>query len=336
MLRGFLAACGLLGVAALGFLAVPAVSSPPCWAKHHTCPTTTTTTATTTTVQTTTTEPTTTTVSVPSGSVVFDGRAKLMSQLSRTDKTDPVQVPVIWSCLCFTNNDLSLASDDAFGQAYKAAVPIGDTNPWGGSSTADGAGQLSVERPNDLGKWDWYAVAVKINSWAGSPSSMSFSTILSAGYQTSQSDQVALGLQASSSGQLAFSMHGNAGFADNATGYATGTVHYKDALMPVVFGQWREFVVGIRWATDSTGQIEVFSRPLGGSWTQVYTRANQPTYLYGTTQYGTFNADGSNWGIVLDKLGFYYGGYPAGTSETVYESGVTRSTDMATAESTLP
>lgn len=70
-MRKFLAACGLLGLAVLGFLSVPAASSPPCWAKHQTCPPTTTTTTTaltTTTAPTTTTVPTTTTATTTTSS----------------------------------------------------------------------------------------------------------------------------------------------------------------------------------------------------------------------------------------------------------------------------
>jgi hypothetical protein len=39
---------------------------------------------------------------------------------------------------------------------------------------------------------------------------------------------------------------------------------------------------------------------------------------------------------VIDKLGLYYGESGVTPTETVYESGVTRSGDLATAESTLP
>ena len=72
----------------------------------------------------------------------------------------------------------------------------------------------------------------------------------------------------------------------------------------------------------------------------MFSKLNEPTYLYGTTAYGTFAKDGSDWPTVLDKIGLYYGyGDHSKTSfptETVYESGLTRSSDMATAESTLP
>jgi hypothetical protein len=290
------------------------------------------------------TQPTDTVTNPPtptSGSADFDGRAKLMTSLFSYEKTagdvttlQQSQSPSIWTCLCFENNDISLTSDSRYGQAYKATVPIGDSNPWNKSApTTNGAAQMSVRRNNDLGNWDYYALAVKVPSWSGL-SSLTFATLLSVGYQTSQGDQVGLGL-INDNGQLAFQVHQNSGYEN----YPTTTkpaVCYKAALMPVVYGQWQEFVLAVKWATDNTGAVQVYSRTPGSSWAKVFERLNTPTYIYGSTAYGSFAADGSNWGTVIDKLGLYYGESGVTPTETVYESGVTRSGDLATAESTLP
>jgi hypothetical protein len=274
-----------------------------------------------------------------SGSVYFDGRAsrmKVVTESGSPPKVVQTQKPAnVWSCLCFLKNDISLASDGTYGKAYKVAVATGDTNPWGGSKTTDGAAQMSVRRNNDLGKWDYYALAVKVPSWSGPMSDLYFSTLLSVGYQTSQGDQVALGLYPNSHGQLSFEIHQNSGRANNANGWAAGSVSYKQPFLPVTFGQWQEFVVGVKWATDNTGAVQVYSRTPHGSWSKVFKKLNEPTYLYGTTPNGTFARDGSNWGTVIDKLGLYFNEY-GGESETVVESGVTRSSDLATAKSTFP
>jgi Polysaccharide lyase len=273
----------------------------------------------------------------PNGTVYFDGRAKLMTQLYRVNTTDGGESPNIWTCTCFQNNDLSLSSDGTFGQAYKSTVPIGDHNPWDTTlPTFDGAGQLSIRRNNDLGQWDYYAMAVKIPSWAGAPANLRFVTLASLGYQTSSSDQVALGLQDNGSGGLNFNIQQNSGYANNPSGWAAGSVSYKAPFLPVTYGQWQEFVIGVKWATDNTGAVQVYSRAPGGSWSKVFERLNEPTYLYGVTGYGTFAQDGSNWPTVIDKIGLYYGEYDITPTETVYESGLTRSSDLATAESTLP
>jgi Polysaccharide lyase len=273
----------------------------------------------------------------PSGSVSFDGQANQMTQLYSTSATNQGQSPGVWTCLCFVKNDLSLVSDSTYGQAYKAAVATGDTNPWGGSSTTDGAAQLSVRRNNDLGKWDYYSFAVKVPSWNGPMSDLSFSELVSLGYQTSQSSQVALGLYGNGENNqpLSFSIDQNAGYTNNATGYATGSVHYNTTFMPVKFGQWEEFVIGVKWATDNTGALRVYNRVPGGSWSEVFDRENEATELYGSTPNGTFAADGSNWPTVIDKMGLYFQ-EDGGESETVYESGLTRSSDLTTAESALP
>jgi hypothetical protein len=39
---------------------------------------------------------------------------------------------------------------------------------------------------------------------------------------------------------------------------------------------------------------------------------------------------------VIDKIGLYYGEYSITPTETVYESGLTRASDLTTAQSTLP
>jgi len=278
------------------------------------------------------------------GTVNFDGRAKNMSTLFSYETTpgdistlQQGQSPNTWTCLCFLKNDLSLVPDGTFGQAYKTAVATGDTNPWGGNDPSGGAAQVSTRRNNDLGKWDYFGFAVKVNSWNGPMTDLFFSELVSLGYQTSQSSQVALGLWGNEDNNqpLSFSIDQNAGYANNANGYATGSVHYNTTFMPVKFGQWEEFVIAVKWATDNSGALQVYNRVPGGSWSRVFDRENEATELYGTTPYGTFAADGSNWPTVIDKMGLYFKEY-GGESEAVQESGLTRSSDLATAKSTLP
>ena len=273
-----------------------------------------------------------------SGSIHFDLSARKMSKLYSVGVNDQGQSPSLWTCLCFNNNSMSLVADSRYGKAYKVAVGPGDRNPWNTAAPAsNAAGQVSKRRDNDLGKWDWYAVSVKVDSWADLTTA--WADIISVGYQTSSGDQVRLGLK-NNNGSLYFEVSQNSGYANNASGYATGSVHYTQPILPVTFGSWREFAVGIKWATDNTGAVQVYSRTAGGSWSKAFEKLNEPTYLYGTTSYGTFAQDGSNWPTVIDKLGLYYG-YTDKTKttfpvETVYESGLTRSSDLATAQSTLP
>jgi hypothetical protein len=271
------------------------------------------------------------------GPVHFDGRARQMGKLYSVGVDDQGQSPSLWTCLCFEKNDLSLQPDASYGQVFKATVAVGDSNPWNTAAAAtSGAGQLSVRRKNNLGKWDWYASAFKVPAWSGALSDINFVNLLSVGYQTSSKDQVGLGLM-NNHGTLAWQIHQNSGYANAPSGAAIGSVNYRIPLLPVNYGHWQEFVVGVKWATDNTGAVEVYSRTAGGSWTHVFEKLNEPTYLYGTTPYGTFAKDGSNWGTVIDKIGLYFGALNgAKPTETVYESGLTRASDLATAQSILP
>jgi len=278
------------------------------------------------------------------GTVLFDGRASNMTTLYSYETTpgnintlQHGQSPNLWTCLCFEKNDLSLQSDSTYGQSYRATVAIGDSNPWNSeAASTSGAGQVSVRRDNNLGRWDWYAISLKVPSWAGALANINFVDILSVGYQTANGDQVGLGLM-NNNGTLSWQMHQNSGYASSGTGFANGTVHYKTPILPVSYGQWQEFVVGVKWATDNTGAVEVYTRTPGAAWQQVFEKLNEATYLYGTTPYGTFAQDGSNWPTVIDKIGLYFGELGGITpTETLYESGLTRSSDLATAESTLP
>jgi Polysaccharide lyase len=292
-------------------------------------------------------KPTATVTTAPStsGTLAFDGGAHSMTTLYSYETTagdistlKQGQSPNTWTCLCFNNNSMSLVADSRYGKAYKVAIGPGDRNPWNTSAPAsNAAGQVTTRRTNNLGKWDWYAVSVRVDSWADLTTA--WADLISVGYQTSSGDQVRLGLK-NNNGSLYFEVSQNSGYANNSSGYATGSVNYTQPILPVTFGTWREFVVGIKWATDNTGAVEVYSRTPGGSWSKAFEKLNEPTYLYGTTSYGTFAKDGSNWPTVLDKLGLYYGyadktktTYPV---ETVYESGLSRSSDLATAQSTLP
>jgi hypothetical protein len=271
-----------------------------------------------------------------SGSMSFDGRAKQMTRLYSVGVGKQSQSPDVWTCLCFMNNDISLASDSTYGRVYKTSVTIGDHNPWDSTlAPTSGAGQMSIRRGNNLGRWDWYAIGLNVPSWSGPLANISFVDILSVGYQTAQGDQVGLGLM-EDHGHLAWQIHQNSGYANNPNGRALGSVNYTTPILPVDYGHWQEFVVGVKWATDKSGAVEVYSRNPGGSWRHIFERRDEPTYLYGTTPYGSFAQDGSNWRTVIDKIGLYYGEYGGiKPTQTIYESGLTRSSDLASAESTL-
>ena len=284
----------------------------------------------------------------PSGTVAFDGRAKLMNTLYSYETTygdigtlKQAQDPNIWACLCFMQNDISLVSDSRYGKAYKVEVPTGDANPWNWSATYQyGAGQLTKFHYTaaDYGTWSYYGIAVKVPSWNG-VNHLYFADIASLGYQTIQGDQVSLKLL-NNGGVLSYAMQQNSGqLTQTSTGWWQGAVSYKQPFMPVTYGQWEDFVIAVKWTADNTGGVEVYARNPAqtSTFTKVFSKLNVPTYAIGSTSYSTWTVaklqDPST--RVLDKIGLYFQ-QTGGESETVYESGLTRSSDLATAESTLP
>jgi hypothetical protein len=251
---------------------------------------------------------------------------------------------ILWSCPCFIKDDISLYGDSRYAQVYRVRVTIGDTNQWQGSAggTRNGAGQLTVVRPTDLGSWKWYAMAVKINSWSGSASDINNAEILSLGYQVSSGSQITFAL-GNNGGALSYQMHANAGYANGIQGQAAGTTHFQENFLPVTLGRWDEFIIGVKWATDKTGALQVHHRVPGGVWSQVFNKTGIDTELYGpiyasdgVTLIKNFAQDASNWGSVTDKMGLYYAMGGLVVTETVYESGFITTGDLATAKATFP
>lgn len=269
---------------------------------------------------------------IASGSIVFDGRAKRLTTLYSTDQYNQAQTPTVWDCLCFNNNSITLASDSRYTQVYKAVVGPGDKNPWNTNAPAnDASGQVSNIRPTHLGTWDYYSFAIKVpaSGW----NNPDWSSIISLGYETIQGDQVALGI---TNGQWEATQ--NSGLlTKQPSGWYAGSTAYDTAFMPVAYDVWQEFVIAVKWTTDSTGAYMIYTRQAGQTaWTLVWDKENVPTYAYGTTPYTTVSADMHDCTTVLDKTGLYYGYWSTATTsfpdETIYESGFTRSTDLATAE----
>jgi hypothetical protein len=330
--------------------ATPVVAAPPA---TTTPPPTTTTTppATTTTPPATTTTPpaTTTTTPAPGGTVYFDGRAKNMTTLYSYETTPgnintllQGQSPQIWDCLCFLNNDMSLAADSRYGKVDSIHAGPGSHNPWNTAAPAGYAAALvSKRRPNNLGKWDWFANAYKIPSGWTQPD---FALLTEFEYATLSSPPLAIDVYPIN-GVPHYVIYRNAGkLTNNGSGWYGGTVQETRPIVAVPYGKWVDIIVGVKWANDTTGELRVYARVEGqSSYTLVLTESNTPTWQYGTTSYTTVNADGTDTSghqvTVIDNTGLYTGYYDSRTSfptNTVYASGLTRSSDLATATATLP
>jgi hypothetical protein len=100
---------------------------------------------------------------------------------------------------------------------------------------------------------------------------------------------------------------------------------------PLTLGAWHQLVVHFRWATDSSGVVEVWHRIKGeGPWTKTISVRGYPTVQW-TADEGPLEIAGSN---TTDKIGAYRAG--AEFPLTIWHDGYVRATSFAAAASALP
>lgn len=278
------------------------------------------------------------------GTVLFDGRARKMRTLFSTSTTNQGQLPHVWDCLCFLNNDIQLAADSHFGRVYVTRAAPGSRNPWNTSAPAnDASAQLSsVRKSYGLGNTYWYAIAFKLDSSWNQPS---WATLVTLGYATLSSGPIDIDVYPVN-GALSYILYMNSGqLTQNSGGFYKGSVFGHTRIAPVSFGKWVEIVLGVKWATNNTGSVNAYYRLEGQhTWKHPISKGQLATAQYGATPYGTVRPDGTNADgshhTVLDKQGLYIGYYNSSTtsfpSRSVYESGLTRSSTFAAAAGTLP
>jgi Polysaccharide lyase len=278
------------------------------------------------------------------GILYFDGRARTMRTLYSTSTTNQAQSPRVWSCLCFMNNDIQLATDSEFGQVYLTRAEPGSHNPWNTAApTNAAAAQLSTVRESyGLGNTYWYGIAFKLDSSWSQPD---WATLVTVGYPTLSSGPIDIDVYPIN-GSLSYILYMNSGLLTaNTSGFFKGSVFSHTQIAPVVSGKWVEIILGIKWATNNTGSVNAYYRLEGQhSWKHPISKTHLATAQYGATSYGTVGPDGKNSDgskrSVLDKQGLYYGFWSSATTSfatrSVYESGLTRSSSFARAASTLP
>jgi hypothetical protein len=289
------------------------------------------------------------TVAVRSGTVFFNGRAThMMGQLQSYETSAgnigtlvQGQSPKLWDGLNFLNNDIQVVSDSRYGHVYSIRAGVGSHNPWYDPGPGIAASELSRGRANDLGKWDWFAGGFRIDSGLTGPG---WVMLYQFGYPTLASPPLGLQL-VKRRGALWYGIFRNAGqLAKSSSGLYRGSVYDNTALVPVSYGRWVDFIIGVRWATGSTGDLRVYARVQGTrGYKLMLSRSGTPTWQYGTTPSGSVNADGTNSSgqqvRVLDHGGLYFGYWDQRTSfptESILETGMTRSSSYSAAASTLP
>jgi chitodextrinase len=100
---------------------------------------------------------------------------------------------------------------------------------------------------------------------------------------------------------------------------------------PLALGAWHQLVVHLRWATDSSGVIEVWHRTKGASnWKKTVSVSGYPTVQW-TAEKGP---QASTAGFSSDKIGAYRG--RADFPLTVWHDGFVRTSSFGAAVSALP
>jgi len=104
--------------------------------------------------------------------------------------------------------------------------------------------------------------------------------------------------------------------------------------LATIAGKWVNLVIGVKWATDNTGQVEAWAKcaACGDSgYTLRWSHYNTPTMQY---QAGQAPPTGA-----LDKQGLYVGNYSSTATvptNHVTETGFIVATDRTTAQNALP
>src|SRR5204863_372778 len=142
------------------------------------------------------------------------------------------------------------------------------------------SGETTKRRAHRLGQWDWYATAIRVEPGFSAPD---WGVVHQFNYPTLSSPPAAIGL-VDNNGILSFRLDRNAGLlTDKGNGWYGGTVVEGQWLIPAPIGKWAEFVIGIKWTTDATGSIRVYTRVKDNGeagFTLRLTRDNTPTWQY--------------------------------------------------------
>lgn len=266
--------------------------------------------------------------------IYFDGRAKHVRVLtSETEVTQGGRAQ--WACLCFVGADIALAEDPRFGTVYSITTGPSSHNPFLAPSPRDAGSETSVRRPIRLGHWDWYANSYKalpgwtLTDW-GTVTQMNYPSLTSPPLEI-DFDRYGVGIERS------------AGFVPSMG--ARAPIHDVRRFFSVssVIGKWVDFVVGVRWATDTTGKIRVFTRcrECGDRhWVRRYAKDRIVTMQWGA---GVINANGTSVSSgreasTLDKEGLYYGYYRPTSLPTnhILEMGLVRAGSESAAMAAIP
>lgn len=228
----------------------------------------------------------------------------------------------------FKRGTLNIVTDVVAQGKYAARIDLPPGEPASACEVFQG-------RTEALGTDDWYALEVRFPPDWREPASAPWGlAIAQFDYERVAGPPVGL---------FAHADHVNlniaAGFCNNgACQYNTGnddhgnqgTLGYTLRITPVgtqLAGTWQQFIVHVHHAADSSGVVQGWWRPRGGSWTKTIDWGGYPTVQWTSTQ-----PVDTNYGTA-DKIGGYRGtsSFPI----SIWQDGFCRATSFSAAESCL-
>jgi hypothetical protein len=280
----------------------------------------------------------------PTGTILFDGRAAKMTEIHSTAIGDQRQAPALWDCLCFLNDDIRLMGNKRFGKVYSIAVGPNSHNPWWNGGPRIVSAEVTTRRPVRLGQWDWYA-----DSFMVLPGYVptDFAAVAQMNYPTITSPPLEIDFD-----KYGVGISRAVGYVSSVGGKAEIVDNQRFFKVSAVVGKWVDFVIGVKWATDATGAIRVYTRCAAcirhgntqairaqrRRWVLRYSRDSLVTMQYGA---GVMTADGKTPDgrdiVTIDHAGLYYGysGTQPMPTNRILQSGLVRASDRATAAATL-
>jgi len=267
----------------------------------------------------------------PGNTPLFDGQAARMNSITGSTKkqgdaawdgnSNASQDPHIWgytatdiaSGVYFMTDSGQIVPDPTYGKILRCNIGPGDTNPYFNQPTKPN-GELTIQRPIAMGQVDWYANAIKI---------VSPYTLISGGFNVI----CQYGYPSLASPPLSISFDGNGFGIDRhvgvlqAAGDLTGATIEKPRFytMANILDKWVELVIGVKWAMDNTGFVQVFGRvKANGDSTLIKKFEHLNTVTFQQIQGQSIKTS------VNDKMGLYFGTQSNPPTNTVLHRGFTR------------
>jgi hypothetical protein len=273
--------------------------------------------------------------------ILFDGRASRIALSRATSATGLPTTEAGWDCLCFLSDGFAVRQDSRFGAVYSVTAGLGYHNPWLDLGPWRTSSELSKRRPVGLGRWDWYSNSIQLQP--GFSATQEWGLVADMNYPTISHSPLEIDYD-----KYGVGISRTVGYIEKVLGPAPiydMQRFWRPREYPALIGKWIDWVIGVRWATNTTGAVRVYTRCIQcrhAGWILRYSKSGIITMQWGG---GLMNADGKDVGtgrefMTIDKIGLYYGYTQpqafAMPTNHVLEMGMVRSSTRATAMSVFP